>query len=387
MREVGEQGLAPRVLVDAVADVAVEVAIGAFARRRTASGRRARASPSGAGWQRRSPHPRPSLQAGSAATSLRERVGAVADRVLFRRVDLAEGLVVAGGDEHRVVAEALVAARRPDQRAVDPAFEALDLAVVGPGERQARRRNARRGPASGPAASTSRQTRSIAAAEVAVAGLVLGPARREDARAAVERVDAQPAVVGERGQAATGRPLSRAFKSALSTKVLPISSGSGRPSSAAPTQSMPSGASSSPISRSLPGIVGRDDQFGTDRLHRPVAFSCAAKISVQPIRARRSRRSRPSSSKRLALGGELRLDDRAVAGQHEIAVAAGVAVLVIIEVEHRRAVVDAAADRRDLGADRVGGDAPCSRAACRPRCAARPRRPRSPRCGCRRRPG
>src|SRR5258705_13204418 len=47
----------------------------------------------------------------------------------------------------------------------------------------------------------------------------------------------------------------------------------------------------------LARIVGRDDELPADRPHRPVAFSCAAKISPQPIRARRNSRSRPSSSK------------------------------------------------------------------------------------------
>ena len=39
-------------------------------------------------------------------------------------------------NEHRVVAEALIAARRPRELAVDPAFEPFDLAVVRPGDRQ-----------------------------------------------------------------------------------------------------------------------------------------------------------------------------------------------------------------------------------------------------------
>src|SRR4051794_26928327 len=60
----------------------------------------------------------------------------MADAVLLVRIELAERLVVAGGHEHRVVAEAAIAPRRPDQRAVDSALEALDLTVVGPGERQ-----------------------------------------------------------------------------------------------------------------------------------------------------------------------------------------------------------------------------------------------------------
>src|SRR5258705_11639448 len=47
----------------------------------------------------------------------------------------------------------------------------------------------------------------------------------------------------------------------------------------------------------LPRFGGCDARLPADRPHRPVAFSCAAKISPQPIRARRNSRSRPSSSK------------------------------------------------------------------------------------------
>ena len=50
----------------------------------------------------------------------------------------------------------------------------------------------------------------------------------------------------------------------------------------------------------LARIVGGDDQPVADRPHAialwPVAFSWAAKISEQPMRARRSNRSKPSSS-------------------------------------------------------------------------------------------
>jgi hypothetical protein len=51
-----------------------------------------------------------------------------------------------------------------------------------------------------------------------------------------------------------------------------------------------------------------------------------------------------------------RLDDVAVGRQHEIAVRAGRAVLDVVEVQHRRAIVDAAADGGNLAADRIGGD-------------------------------
>src|SRR3546814_2026450 len=54
-----------------------------------------------------------------------------------------------------------------------------------------------------------------------------------------------------------------------------------------------------------------------------------------------------------ALGARLYLDDLALAGKDEIAVGFGVRILVIVEVEHRRAPEDAARDRRHLVRDRV----------------------------------
>ncbi|VXC46315.1 hypothetical protein SPHINGO8AM_130240 [Sphingomonas sp. 8AM] len=54
-------------------------------------------------------------------------------------------------------------------------------------------------------------------------------------------------------------------------------------------------------------------------------------------------------------GGRLRLGDMTVFEQHEIGVGVGVRILVIIEVEHRIALIDAARHRRDLLFDRVGG--------------------------------
>ena len=48
----------------------------------------------------------------------------------------------------------------------------------------------------------------------------------------------------------------------------------------------------------LAGIMAGDDQPAAlqSPRQRPVALSCAAKISAQPIRARRSSRNSPSSS-------------------------------------------------------------------------------------------
>src|SRR5512143_3950443 len=64
-----------------------------------------------------------------------EGLGPMADGMLADGIHLAEGLAAALGQEDRVVAEAALAARRPDEAPVDMALEALDMAV-GPGERE-----------------------------------------------------------------------------------------------------------------------------------------------------------------------------------------------------------------------------------------------------------
>src|SRR5690349_2757767 len=65
-----------------------------------------------------------------------KRVGAMTDAMLQLRIELAEGLFVADGDEHRVVTEAPISPRRPDENPVDAPIEGLGLAVVGPGDRK-----------------------------------------------------------------------------------------------------------------------------------------------------------------------------------------------------------------------------------------------------------
>ena len=102
-----------------------------------------------------------------SASPVRERAGLIArrpvDAVLFLRRHLAEGRVVPVGLEHRVVAEASLPARRPDEMAVHAAFEQL-LMAIRPGDHEsgdemraplARRESAKR-------RASSRSTRSIA---------------------------------------------------------------------------------------------------------------------------------------------------------------------------------------------------------------------------------
>ena len=66
---------------------------------------------------------------------MRQAFAARRQAVLLLARHLAEGAVVAIRQEHRIVAEALVAARRPHQRAVDPRLELLDMAIR-PGDAQ-----------------------------------------------------------------------------------------------------------------------------------------------------------------------------------------------------------------------------------------------------------
>src|SRR4051794_4621835 len=143
---------------------------------------------------------------------LAEGVGAVADAVLFGRVHLAERDVAADRLEHRIVAEAPVAARRPDEAAVDPAFEPFAMAV--------RPAQSERTDEMGVAARLGaellqlilhpahRETEIAAALHLARAGggrhgriARKRPARRMDAGAAVQGLDAEPAIVGQSGQA------------------------------------------------------------------------------------------------------------------------------------------------------------------------------------------
>jgi hypothetical protein len=116
-----------------------------------------------------------------------------------------------------------------------------------------------------------------------------------DARPALERVDAQPAVVGQGGQAGEVRRLAR-----LEVGIV----GEGRADLLGLGQiELRRGQRLDAVRAEQLGdlahlslIVAGDDQLAGPQLpHRPVALSWAAKMSPQPIRARRSSRSRSSS--------------------------------------------------------------------------------------------
>src|SRR3546814_11387516 len=69
----------------------------------------------------------------NARHQLRERIGAVADRMFFGRVDFRISQRLARRNEDRIIAKTQRDARRPGQAARPPALENLGMAV-GPGE-------------------------------------------------------------------------------------------------------------------------------------------------------------------------------------------------------------------------------------------------------------
>ena len=75
-----------------------------------------------------------------------------------------------------------------------------------------------------------------------------------------------------------------------------------------------------------------------------------------PLRASASSARSSLLAERVLLGGRLHLDDVAGAGHDEVRVRVGAGILRIVEIEHRDALVDAARDRRDVIAQRLGLD-------------------------------
>src|SRR5688500_16423605 len=227
--------------------------------------------------------------------------------MLVGRVHLAKRLLAAGGDEHRIVAEAPLAARRPHQNTLDPALEPFAVAV-GPAQSEGADKM-------GVAARVGAKRLQLfpdaahRAAEIALAGDLAGigfgrnprvdegPARREDAGSVAQGCDAEAAVVGERRQAGKvggrarlqirvvdegGADLVRLRQFELRRRDRLDAIG---------TEQVDDLADLAFI------VAGDDEPPRLEPSHRPVTLSWAVKISAQPIRASLSSRSNPSSSK------------------------------------------------------------------------------------------
>src|SRR3954468_6936462 len=191
----------------------------------------------------------------------------------------------------------------------------------------------------------------------------------------------------------------RALMSAFSAKLVPVSSGSAKPSSPADTASIPYGMSSSRISRSLPGLwlaITSRPEIGRCA---PAALSVTVRDSIttgSPVKGfcptpaasgycgpgcrggdtkkcrshhryllqidqlhhallgERQQVEELLLGERSFLGRALHLDDPSIAGHDEIGVGVGFGVLGIVEVEHRRAVGNAAGDGGHVVAQRLG---------------------------------
>ncbi len=172
-------------------------------------------------------------------------------------VHLAEGDVVAVGHEDRVVAEAVLPARRPDEPAVDLAAEQVGAAV---GEGEGEDRDEVRLRCSG-RRDAERLELLLDAAHGRwrnpCPGRPSAPSRRRARRQAP-----RPRAPNRR-RARAGRRRSRrrrAFSAAFSSKVTPVSSGSGRPSSPAETTDIPIGRDQRLDLAELARVVGGDHQ-------------------------------------------------------------------------------------------------------------------------------
>src|SRR5207249_1877811 len=149
----------------------------------------------------------------------------------------------------------------------------------------------------------------------------------------------------------------RAFTSALSPYVAPVSSGRRAPGTSASSRTS-NGTSprSAWSSRPLAGLsVARtrtalelEDALGT-------RFEGAAlerdEATDAPL-GDRQERVEPGAAERHLLGSSLHLDELAGAGHDDVHVDLGARVLHVMQIEHPRAVNDAAADRADAVAER-----------------------------------
>src|SRR3954471_5915063 len=142
---------------------------------------------------------------------------------------------------------------------------------------------------------------------------------------------------------------------ALAAKVVPSSIGSGRPSDPALTGRMPCGPSSALISRTLPSLCEATTKW-LPRGNFTTKSSCQ-NVFLQRHQFADALARQLEQRHQLFLGegrafrGALNFHQAARAGQHKIGVRLGGGILLVIQVQQRLALNDAAADRRDMVLD------------------------------------
>ena len=186
--------------------------------------------------------------------------------MLGRRRHLAEGDVEAVGHEHRIEAKALVAARRPDHRAGHLADIEV-VAAIGMGEAE---RGVERALAQARRVGADRLQPVLDAAHrhlVVAADAASAPSRRYRRRARRRAHRPQRPESSASATMPAALAAACALMRAFSTNVVPVSSGSGRPRSAAEIRTSPSGVNSSRNSASLPALCVASSSF-SPRLSR-----------------------------------------------------------------------------------------------------------------------
>ena len=273
----------------------------------------------------------------------------------------------AGHQEQRIVAEAQIAPRlrrgsRPRSRRCGPARRPRAGSTNAATQRNARRRRA---------AGTSRSASSSLALLRASSDGKPGVARRIDARRAVQRVDLQPRIVRDRGQAGRARRPGAPWRSALSSNVSPSSrsSQSGATSSMVASVESPAPRAAGRSRAACRGCGSPDD---LQRRARSSASRWRANSVCIAARGQPHQRRVLLGRERVLLGRRLHLDEPAVAGHHEVAVDLGLRILDVRQVDARLAVDDA---RRRSPRSAAGSDRPRS---CPPAPAAAPPAPAPP---------
>ena len=195
-----------------------------------------------------------------------------------------------------------------------------------------------------------------------------GVARAVHAGRAVQRVDADARIVGERRQLRVRARVARLGERVLDERRRAARRRRRCRARACATTSMPSGASRRRNSRSLPALLDARTRRSISAVmlrrgaSRPSACCCAAISCAMPRAASSSSASSCGARERRALRRALHLDEAAAAGHHDVHVGIAGRVLGVVEVEHGTPPTmptDTAATKSRSGSP-VTGRAPCT---------------------------
>src|SRR5579859_260044 len=140
----------------------------------------------------------------------------------------------------------------------------------------------------------------------------------------------------------------RALSSAFSRKLVPVSSGEAMPRSPCAMTSKGKPASNSRNSRSLPALL----EAMTSRSRR-ARTELGGMQPGDALGGEVQQLIEFVAPKRVALRSALNLDEGAAAVHHHVHVGFRIRILRVVQIEHRRAAVDAHGNRGDLAVQRI----------------------------------